>query len=140
MLDVMNMEVQPTIEEVTSYISNPMFGDLLEHMQEEYKALSKIEYSRDVWFPGWNLKLRKAGKSLCVVYPRRGYFTVLVVVGIKEKERVETLLPQLTEELQEIYRTTKEGNGQRWLMIDVKENVSLYHDVLKLIRIRREMK
>lgn len=140
MLDIKNMDYQPAIEELISYVNNPMFEELLEHMQTEYKALRKIEYSRDVWFPGWNIKLRKSGKSLCVIYPRQGCFTVLVVVGEKEKERVEHLLPQFTDELQEIYYATKEGNGQRWLMIDVKDNRSLYQDILKLIRIRREAK
>lgn len=138
MLDTKNMDYKPTIAELESYISNPMFEGLLEHMQTEYKALRKVEYSKDVWLRGWNIKLRKAGKSLCVIYPRQGYFTVLIVVSEKEKERIENLLPQLTNELQEIYHSTKEGNGQRWLMIDVKDNVSLYHDILKLIRIRRE--
>lgn len=140
MLDTKNIEHQPNIAELISYIDNPMFEMFLEHMQTEYKALFKVEYSKDVWFPGWNIKFRKAGKSLCVIYPRQRYFTVLVVISAKEKEYVENLLPRLTKELQGIYHATKEGNGQRWLMIDVKDNIRLYHDILKLIRIRRETK
>ncbi len=34
---------------------------------------------------------------MCVVYPKKNYFTVLVVVGNKEKEDVENLLPRLSE-------------------------------------------
>ena len=34
----------------------------------------------------------------------------------------------------------KEGNGQRWLMIDLHSNDCVYQDTLKLIRIRRESK
>ncbi|KEF35816.1 Protein of unknown function (DUF3788) [Schinkia azotoformans MEV2011] len=56
----------------------------------------------------------------------------------KEKERVENLLLQLSKEMQEIYHKTKEGNGQRWLMIDLNANDGVYQDTLKLIRIRRE--
>lgn len=83
MLDTKNIDHQPTIAELISYINNPMFEKFLEHMQTEYKALCKVEYSKDVWFPGWNTKFRKAGKSLCVIYPRQGYFTVLVVISAK---------------------------------------------------------
>ncbi len=61
-----------------------------------------------------------------------------MVVGKKEKERIEEILPSLSEEMQEIYQNTKEGNGQRWLMIDIKEDNELYKDLLKLIRIRRK--
>ena len=81
-------------------------------MVDEYKALCKLEYSKDVWFRGCNIKLRKAGKGLCVIYPKEHYFNILVVVGDKGKERVEELLPTLS-----------------------KRNAG--HHTLKLIRIRR---
>ncbi len=56
---------------------------------------------------------------MCTIYPKEGYFTVLIVVGRKEKELVETALPDCTAELQNIYNRKKEVNGQKWLMIDV---------------------
>lgn len=65
---------------------------------------------------------------------------MLLVVGRKEKEVAERLLPELSEEMQNIYHQTKEGNGQRWMMIDVKEDGELYQNILKLVRIRRESK
>ncbi|WP_049791650.1 DUF3788 domain-containing protein [Lacrimispora saccharolytica] len=114
-----------------------MFAELCQHLEKEYKALCKTEYSKDVWLRGWNIKFKKAGKSLCTVYPKKHGFTVLVVVGNKEKEQVENLLPQMSAEIQKIYAETKEGNGQRWLMIDLKTRGAVYSDVLKLIRIRR---
>lgn len=140
MIDIKNIDYTPDIHEISEYIGNPLFGQFYQYMQKEYKALCKIEYSKDVWARGWNIKLRKAGKGLCVIYPKEQYFTVLVVVGNKEKESVENILPKLSEEIQEIYHTTKEGNGQRWLMIDLKEKNQIYEDTLELIRIRRESK
>ena len=64
----------------------------------------------------------------------------MVVVGNKEKEDVENLLPRLSEYVQEIYRNTREGNGQRWLMIDLKSKNNVYQDVLRLIEIRYAIK
>lgn len=140
MLDLKDINHIPSISEISDYIGNSLFDRFYQFMDDEYKALCKIEYSKDVWAPGWNIKLRKAGKGLCVIYPKGGYFTVLVVVGNKEKAGVETLLPQLSDAMQKIYRDTKEGNGQRWLMIDLKKDDCIYQDTLKLIRIRRESK
>ena len=54
-----------------------------------------------------------------------------------KKEAVEALLPDCCAELQEIYRQTKEGNGQKWLMIDLEEDGDLCRDLLRLIEIRR---
>ena len=62
---------------------------------------------------------------------------MLLVVGKKEKEAVEAILPECTAELREIYDQTKEGNGQRWLMVDLEDPGELYQDVLRVIEIRR---
>ena len=138
MIDIKDMGYSPSIAEIGDSIGLPLFEVFCRYMDEEYQAVRKIEYSKDVWARGWNVKFRKAGKSLCVVYPKNKYFTVLVVLSNEEKERVENMLPYLSGELQELYRNTKEGNGQRWLMIDLYSDDEVYQDVLQLIRIRRE--
>ena len=138
MIDLKNIHYKPNIHEIEDYIGNSLFTAFYGFMNDTYKVQCKIEYSKDVWVPGWNIKLRKGGKSLCVVYPREGYFTVLVVIGNKERERAEQLLPLCSEEIRNTYRETKEGNGQRWLMIDVYSDNEVYRDILELIRIRRE--
>lgn len=140
MIDIKDINYSPSIEEIGAYIGTPLFETFLRHMEEKYKAVRKIEYSKDVWARGWNIKFRKAGKSLTVVYPKEQYFTVLVVVGNKERERVAELLPHLSKEIQEVYYNTKEGNGQRWMMIDLDSENQIYEDTLKLIQIRRESK
>ena len=38
--------------------------------------------------------------------------------------------------MREIYDRTKEGNGQRWLMIDVEDQDQLYRDMLRGIALR----
>lgn len=139
-MDLKDITHQPTIEEIESYISNDIFNQFLAHMNEEYKSLYKIEYSKDVNFKGWNVKLRKAGKGLCVIYPKQGYFTVLVVIGAKEQNKFDDLYPIFSQELKDIYNNTKEGNSQRWLMIDIEQKDNLYDDILKLIKIRKESK
>lgn len=140
MIDIKDISHAPSLGEIGAYIGLPLFDTFCLYMDTEYKAIRKIEYSKDVWARGWNVKFKKAGKSLCVVYPKNGYFTVLVVVGNKEKECVENLLPHLSKEIQELYLNTKEGNGQRWLMIDVYSDDCVYGDVLQLIHIRRTSK
>ncbi|WP_044294487.1 DUF3788 domain-containing protein [Robinsoniella peoriensis] len=140
MIDIKDMNYKPNMEELSTFINNPFFAELCRHLKNDYKALCKIEYSKDVWLRGWNIKFKKAGKSLCTVYPKENYFTVLVVVSKKEKEQVEYLLPQLSCDIQKAYAETKEGNGQRWLMIDLETCGGVYDDVAQLIRIRRQSK
>lgn len=140
MIDIKDMSYAPSLEEISDYIDFPLFEAFCQYMETEYKAILKIEYSKDSLARGWNVKFRKAGKGLCVVYPKERYFTLLVVVGNKERDLVVNMLPHLSKEIRELYRDTKEGNGQRWLMIDLHAEDCVYQDVLRLIRIRRESK
>ena len=140
MLDLTDIHYAPDFSEISKYVDNTLFDQFCKSVIHEYQALCKIEYSKDSWALGWNIKLRKAGKGLCVIYPKQNYFTVLVVIGPKEKEKAERLLPSLCDEIQEIYYKTKEGMSQRWLMIDLQADHRVSQDVLRLIRLRRESK
>ncbi|WP_291651755.1 DUF3788 domain-containing protein [Clostridium sp.] len=136
MSELQNYDYCPTLEEISEYIRNPVFDRFCLDIKKKYNIDSKIEFSKCGWEPGWNIKFKKLGKSLCTIYPREMYFTVLIVIGRREKDQVESLLPNCSIELQGIYRQTKEGNGQKWLMIDLEDMDTMYDDVFHLIDIR----
>lgn len=84
---------------------------------------------------GWNIKFKRAGRSLCTLYPMEGYFIALVVIGERERAETELMLPSCTEYLQKPYKETKAGMGRKWLMIHVTDEAVL-EDVKKCIAIR----
>lgn len=137
MIDLINKYYYPTLDEIAEFVNNASFMQFCTEMKNLYKCKEKIEYSSCSWEKGWNIKFKKAGKTLCTIYPREHYFTVMVVVGQKEKASVEAILSMCTTEMQDIYNECKEGNGQRWLMIDIEDKDRIYHDVFRLIEIRK---
>lgn len=137
MIDIQDKNYCPGLEEMIEYVGNSVFAEFCSDIKGKYNCREKIGFSSCSWAPGWNVKFKKAGKTLCTIYPKENYFTVLVVVGEKEKEHVETILEELTPELRDIYKQTKTGNGQKWLMIDLEDPGNIYSDVLRLIAIRR---
>ncbi len=80
--------------------------------------------------------MKKSQKTLCTIYPRENYFTVMVVIGKKEKDSFEQILPTLHSNIQNIYANTQEGNGQKWLMIDLEDDNKQYEDIKKIINIK----
>ncbi len=136
-VDLLDKNLCPTLEEVGEYIRNPLFMQFCTQIKTRYQCKEKIEYSSCSWERGWNIKFKKAGRNLCTVYPREGYFTVMVVAGRAEKEAVQAILPECAVQMREIYGQTKEGNGQKWLMIDLEDQGELYENVLQFIEIRR---
>lgn len=128
----------PSVDELSAYAANPVFSHFCSEMESRYDTAPLFSFSLCSWEKGWNIKFRKAGRSLCTVYVREGFFTVLVVIGEKERTEVECILPQLTPRLREIYLNTPSGNGQKWLMIDVEDEDEIYHGVFSLLDIRRK--
>lgn len=125
----------PSPEAVSASVGSPLWDALCQFAEEQFGAKPLFEYSR-CCVPGWNLKYKKAGRSLCTLYPMEGFFTALVVIGERERPETELILPTLTPYLQTLYRDTKTGMGQKWLMIEVRDEAVL-QDVKQLIVIRR---
>ena len=49
MINIKDINYVPNISEISGYIENSAFDELYQHMNNEYKAVCKIEYSKDVW-------------------------------------------------------------------------------------------
>ncbi len=129
----------PTLALLQNYVNNPLWEQLCEYVEVQCRAEPILEFSRCSMQKGWNVKFRKSSRSLCTLYPSKGSFTVLVVVGEREKTQLELALPLLTEYLQCLYRNTKAGMGQKWLMIHVT-NKEILEDVKQCLAIRMQLK
>lgn len=140
MFDILDGLQMPTLYDMSDYVRNPLWDKFCHYMINEYDIKPTFEYSKCSWARGWNVKFKKSGKTLCTLYPKEGFFTALVVIGKNEKERFEELLPTLTTDLQNLYYNTKEGMGQRWLMIDLEDEDKRLEDVKKMIAIRRNIR
>lgn len=125
----------PTMDDMISFIDNPLWIELQGFIENTYQIKPILNYSRCSAQKGWNLKYRKSGKSLCVLYPMDGYFIALVVIGNKEMTEAEAYLPQASSEIKTLFAKTLFAAGGRWLMIPVTSEAVL-EDVKNLIQIR----
>ncbi len=128
----------PTWEQITEYIGSPLWADFNERIQSAYQIKPCMEHSRCSMQAGWNIKYKKGGKSLCTLYPMQGYFIALVVVGSREFTEAEFLMPQCSDYVQTVFKNTKIGNGQKWLMLDVRDR-GIMDDVFSLINLRKRI-
>ena len=87
MLEIRDRDYCPNLQEIDEYIKNPVFKQFCLEIKTQYKCNEKIEYSSCSYEKGWNIKFKKAGKTLCTIYPRKNYFTVMLVICKKEKNK-----------------------------------------------------
>lgn len=137
--NILDQSIAPTMEMIGAYIGSPQWDSLCNYIEVQYQVKPMIEYSCCSGQPGWNVKYKKAGRSLCTLYPMEGYYIALVVIGEKERERTELELPFFTNYLQQLYQDTRIFMNQKWLMIRVT-NQDILEDVKQCITIRRPVK
>jgi len=137
--DRFGKENMPTNEELLQFLGEAKlrWSTLVETIETTYHVMPRLEYSTCSGQPGWNVKYKKGGKSLCTLYPMEDYFIVLVVVGTKEENEVQLAASAgvFCDEVRELYENTKFSAMGKWLMIQVKGQQEA-EDVLKLIEIR----
>ncbi|EKQ54449.1 MULTISPECIES: DUF3788 domain-containing protein [unclassified Clostridium] len=126
---------QPSWKNIKEYVNSELFHEFCSFVENTYSVIPKMEYSKCSMQKGWNIKYKKSGKSLCTLYPMEHYFIVLIVIGEKERQEVEFMLPTCSKYIQKLYIDTGSLRGIKWLMIEVKEKLTL-EDVIKFIKIR----
>lgn len=137
--EMFGQEKSPSLIEISDFIDNTIWNNLCSFIEESYNVAPKVEYSPCSAAKGWNVKYKKGGKSLCVLYPDKGKFTCLVVIGHKEQQEAEFLLPTMDSYIYELYQNTRFACGGRWLMIEVK-NEKILENVKTLISLRLKKK
>ncbi len=132
-------EHMPTNEEVLQFLgkAEPLWSWLVRTIETVYRVMPRLEHSTCSGQPGWNIKYKKSGKSLCTLYPMQDYFIALVVIGTKEENEVQLAARSgvFGNTVRELYENTRFSAMGKWLMIPVKEQEEA-EDVLKLIEIR----
>jgi AraC family transcriptional regulator len=137
--DKNNVNQRPSLDEIDSFVSNDLWVQLRQHLESEYQSSPILEYSKCSAQHGWNVKYKKAGRSLCTLYPLQKTFIALIVIGLREQAEFEKNLPHFSSYLRQLYATTASGMGQKWLMINVSDSVVL-EDIKRCISIRRGKK
>jgi hypothetical protein len=87
---------------------------------------------------GWGLRFKKS-KSFCTLIPERGRLIVLIVLGGKEREETEKILPELSPRVRKTCTEATTYHDGKWLAI-VADRDKILDDVKRLLVIKRKPK
>lgn len=130
---------EPTDRQIKEFVNNPLWEDLTEYIQETYHVQPKLFHSscsmdNGLW-KGWNIKYKKSGRALCTLYPKQGYFNVLIPVSLKEMDEAEFIILSGDEYTQKVYSRTKLGTTGKSLPLEVTSE-NILNDVKNLVSLR----
>ena len=131
---------KPTAKEILSFIGEQTKEAWLEirrFLEDRYDLVPETIFYGAKY--GWTIRYRKSGKTLCSLFPEKGGFTVLIVLGKKESEKFLSIRDELSSRTQKLFEETEQLRDGRWLWIRLLTK-SDTDDVKKLLHIKRKPK
>lgn len=129
----------PDEREIVDFIGEPANGAwvrLRRYLKENYDIAPEMIFGKK---HGWDLRYRKSGKTLITLTPEKGAVRILIVLGRKESEKALSMQNELTSQMHEFIKNTKQLHDGRWLWIRLFHS-SGAEDVEKLLLIKRKPK
>jgi hypothetical protein len=131
---------KPTEEEIIDFIgrsAKEAWVEIKRFLEESYDSAPEPVFYGTRY--GWNIRYRKSGKTLCSLFPEKGGFTVLVVLGKKESEKAILMRKELSTNIINLVESTKQLHDGRWLWIKWKKSEDT-EDIKKLLQLKRKPK
>jgi hypothetical protein len=109
---------------------------LLEFIENNYPGVFTPEWLFGGKKHGWGLRFKKS-KSFCTLIPERNRLMVLIVLGAKEREETEKILPKLSSSVRKTYTEATTYHDGKWLLI-IADRDKLLDDIKRLLVIKRK--
>jgi hypothetical protein len=132
---------KPTDAEVADFIGKQnaaRWAELTRFIAVRYPDVFDIEWLFGGKKYGWTLRFKKS-KSFCSFVPERGRFKVLLVFGGAEREKVESLLPDLLSHVREDYGKSTTYHDGKWVFVSV-DSAKVVSDIQQLLTLKRRPK
>jgi hypothetical protein len=136
---MLNKDNKPTETEILEYIgdSSPLWVELRSFIEKNYDFLPEtIFYGKKY---GWTIRYRKGGRTLSSLFPEQGAFTVLIVLGKKEVDKLFAQIETLHDRAKSIFENAKQLRDGRWLWIRVLGLFDI-DSIKSIIKIKRKPK
>lgn len=103
--------VPPLPSDIDKFVSSPLWSEFCTSVEGTYGVSPRVEYSKCSMAPGWNVKYKKGGRSICTVYPNNGRFYCMLVIGDKKLHGAELIINSCGPYIQELLRSTSQSLG-----------------------------
>lgn len=137
---MLDKEHKPSEKEILGYLggkAGEAWTDIVSFLNTHYDFSPELDYGGAKY--GWSTRYRKSGKSLCTLYPERGAFTMLIVLGKREVEQFEEHMNEFSMRFVELFKSARQFHDGRWLWIRILDK-SAAEDIRRLLMIKRQPK
>ncbi|WP_273565672.1 DUF3788 domain-containing protein [Maribacter halichondriae] len=136
---LLNKGFKPTNQDILGTIGDKsdLWLQLHQFIEDNYDFKKELAfYSKNY---GWTVRYRKSKKTLVSCFPEKGAFSVLLVLGKKEANKVELVRDELNENFLSVFDETEQLHDGRWLWIRILTQQDL-DALIKVIQIKKRIR
>lgn len=137
---MLDKEHKPSDKEIADYLGHKAgeaWAAIVSFLNTHYDFLPELDFGGTKY--GWSIRYRRSGKSLCTLYPERGAFTILIVLGKKEVAQFEEHMNEFSVRFVELFKSARQFHDGRWVWIRILDK-SDAEDVRRLLIVKRKPK
>ncbi len=129
----------PTQEEILALIGQLQthWQALNDYLQTYYDFTPELKFFTKKY--GWSIRYVRRGKTLCYLFPDLNSFKVLIVLGSKDTQKVDSHIEELSPETRRIFTETPQLHDGRWLWIKITDPLQV-NDIKILLSAKRKPK
>ncbi len=116
---------KPSDEEIERALgpAKPLWLALHAYIREQYDFSQEIIFFAKNY--GWAVRYKKSGRTMCYAFPECESFSLLIVLGKDEAQRVDVQKQLLNQQVRDIFDQTEQLHDGKWLWIRVMEESDL---------------
>ena len=131
--------IQQTYDDIKNWV-----GETVDLWETIHDFISQnYDFNRELAFfsknYGWTVRYRKAKKTLASFFPERSAFSVLLVLGKDEAEKVDQIRSELDKDFLTVFDLTEQLHDGRWLWLRILTRDNL-DSLIKVLMIKRKPK
>ena len=122
---LLNKAVVPTEKEIEKHVASKinLWSEIHVYMNQYYDFKPELSFFTKKY--GWSVRYKKSGKTLCYFFPEKDAFSILIVLGQKESDKVEIQRESMSQSILHIFDTTEQLRDGRWLWLRILEKQDL---------------
>ena len=93
---MLNKAVKPSESEILKFIGSraDLWKTIHKYVNENYDFKPELVFFTKKY--GWTIRYKKSGKTLCYFFPEDDAFSILIILGSKESEKITSALAVVT--------------------------------------------
>ena len=122
---LLNKGKRPNGQEIEGAIGErlPLWIEIHRYIKDKYDFDKELVFFTKKY--GWAIRYRRKGRTMIYFFPEVHAFSILIVLGKQESEKVTTQISHLTDKMRSVFEETEQLHDGRWLWIRIIEESDL---------------